>query len=208
MADNQRMTEAQYEQAWDQDRLQQQEADRVNNLAYTREQLGQAKYERDAATAEGDWETARERNADVGTWQDQERALTPSPQPQLSQHDINFLQRKQAFREKYGAAGDRTIAMAHARAVMPRNPNATSTTHPMTYGHGTRYGTPAYYDAVQKELEVNGHLAGTPYDANTDLPGWQEIAHGMGGSGTNQEKEARYTEAYWRAKREGKIGNR
>jgi len=205
MANNEQQQRQQYEAAWDQDRLQQQEQDRVNNLAYTQEQLAEATRERDEAAAAGDWQTARERNSDVGMWRQQEQDLTPPPQPQLSQHDIAFLQRKQALREKYPGTSDQTIALAHARAVLPRNPNATSTTHPLTYGHGTQYGTPAYYNAVQKELEVNGHLNGTPYDPTTDLPGWKEIAHGMGGGGTNQEKEQRYIDAYRRAKAAGKI---
>jgi len=131
----------------------------------------------------------------------------PPPQPQLSQNDINFLQRKQAFREKYGAAGDNTIAMAHRRAVMPRNPNATSATHPLTYGHGTQVGTPAYYQAVQQEMEANGHLAGTPYDPTTDLSGWKEIAHGMGSGGgsNNAQREKTYLAAYQELKRTGRV---
>lgn|SRR5262249_1334553 len=189
-----------YEQAWDRDRVQQQEADRVNNLEYTREQLAEARRDRDEAAAQGDWETARMRNADIGTWQEQEQALTPPPQPTLSQHDLNFLSRKQAFREQYGQAGDNTIAMAHARAVLPRNENANSTTHPMTYGHGTTYGTPAYYQAVQAELEANAHLNGTPYDPTTDLPGWKEIAHKSFSGGTNAEKEKLYIEIIKRCK--------
>jgi hypothetical protein len=205
MADNNQMTPAQYEAAWEQDRLQQQAEDRANNLAYTREQLAEARQERDEAYVRGDLEEARMRNADVGTWQQQERELTPPPQPQLSQHDIAFLQRKQAFREKYGAAGDQTIAMAHARAVLPRNPNATSATHPLSYGHGLQYGTPAYYQAVQQEMEANGHLAGTPYDPTTDLPGWKEIAHASGGGGNNAQKEQTYLRAYQELKRQGRI---
>src|SRR5262245_177740 len=115
MANNDQMTPQQYEQAWDQDRLQQQEEDRVNTLEYTREQIAEARRERDEACAQGDWETARMRNADIGTFEQQARDLTPPPQPTLSQGDLNFLSRKQAFREKYGQAGDNTIAMAHAR---------------------------------------------------------------------------------------------
>jgi len=88
---------------------------------------------------------------------------------------------------------------------LPRNPNATSTTHPLTYGHGAQYGTPEYYYWVQEEMDKNGHLNGTPYDPTTDLPGWKEIAHGMSGGGTNQEKERRYIDAYRKAKAMGKI---
>jgi len=116
MPNNEQQQRQQYEAAWDQDRLQQQEQDRVNNLAYTQEQLAEATRERDEAAAAGDWQTARERNADVGTWRDQERDLTPPPQPQLSQHDIAFLQRKQAFREKYGAAADELRRLTRERS--------------------------------------------------------------------------------------------
>src|SRR5262245_55513256 len=88
------------------------------------------------ALAQGDTESA---NYYVEQLTEKEQELAhlapqlPQPQPQMSQHDINFLRRKQAFREKYGQAADNAIAAAHRRAVMPRNPNATSTTHPMTY---------------------------------------------------------------------------
>jgi hypothetical protein len=129
----------------------------------------------------------------------------PQPQPQMSQQDINFLRRKQAFRERYGQAADNAIAAAHRRAIMPRNPNATSTTHPMTYGHGTQPGTPAYYRAVQKELEVNGHLVGTPYDPNTDIPGWKEIAHNSGLPGTKAEQEQTYLRSYQQLKAQGRV---
>ena len=51
MANNEQQQRQQYEAAWDQDRLQQQEQDRVNNLAYTQEQLAEATRERDEAAA-------------------------------------------------------------------------------------------------------------------------------------------------------------
>jgi hypothetical protein len=166
--------------------------------------------ERAAAEAlqQGDTETA---NYYVEQLTEKEQELAsmaerlPQPQPQMSQHDINFLRRKQAFREKYGAAADQAIAAAHRRAVMPRNPNATSTTNPMTYGHGQRVGTAGYYRAVQAELETNGHLMGTPYDPNTDTPGWKEIAHNSCSGGTNAEKEQSYLEAYKVLKAQGRI---
>jgi hypothetical protein len=129
----------------------------------------------------------------------------PQPQPQMSQHDLNFLNRKRAFRERYGAAADQAIAAAHRRAVMPRNPNATSATHPMSYGHGQRVGTAGYYRAVQAELETNGHLMGTPYDPNTDIPAWREIARNSCSGGSNAEKEQTYLEAYKALKAQGRV---
>jgi len=151
------------------------------------------------ALAQGDTDTA---NYFVEQLTEKEQELAhvaqqlPPPQPQMSQSDIAFLQRKQNFREKYGQAADNTIAAAHRRAVLPRNPHATSSTHPMTYGHGTQPGTPAYYHAVQQELETNAHLMGTPYDPGTDLPGWKEIAHNSGSGGTNEQKEKLYVQGY------------
>jgi hypothetical protein len=204
MANNQ--TEQEYEQAWRQDHLQEQARQAAEQLRYSHDMVAESRRERDEAAAAGDWETARMANSDVATYEQQVRDLTPQQPPQMSQHDINFLQRKQAFREKYGAAGDATIRAAHLRAVLPRNPNATSTTHPMTYGHGTQIGTPAYYQAVQQEMETNGHLMGTPYDANTDLPGWKEIAHANNPGRTPAEKEQNFL-AWWRyGKSTGKIG--
>jgi len=163
------------------------------------------------ALAQGDTESA---NYFVEQLTEKEQELAhlapqlPQPAPQMSQTDINFLQRKHAFRERYGQAADNAIAAAHRRAVLPRNPHATSTTHPMTYGHGTQPGTPAYYHAVQQELETNGHLMGTPYDPTTDLGGWKEIAHSMTIPGSNAEKEKVYLEAhqkYQNLKRQGHI---
>jgi len=160
------------------------------------------------ALAQGDTETA---NYYVEQLTEKEQELAhvaerlPPPQPQMSQHDINFLQRKQNFRERYGQAADNTIALAHRRAVLPRNPNATSSTHPLTYGHGTQPGTPAYYRAVQQELEANSHLNGVRYDPSEDLPGWKEIAHGMGGGGTNAQKEQTYLQAYQQLKAQGRV---
>src|SRR5262249_13221374 len=160
--------------------------------------------ERAAAEAlqQGDTETA---NYHVEQLTEKEQELAsmtdrlPQPAPQMSQHDLNFLHRKQAFREKYGQAADNTIALAHRRAVVARNPNATSTTDPMTYGHGTQPGTPGYYRAVQAELEVNGHLMGTPYDPATDLMSWKEAAKVSGLS------EKSYADAYRQLKAQGRV---
>jgi hypothetical protein len=162
------------------------------------------------ALQQGDTETA---NYYVEQLTEKEQELAhlapqlPQPQPQMSKHDLEFLRRKQAFREKYGQAADNAIAAAHRRAVMPRNPNATSTTHPMSYGHGTQPGTRAYYRAVQQELETNAHLMGTPYDPQTDTPGWQEIASESFKSlpGTQAEKEQTYLRAYEQLKRQGRV---
>src|SRR5262245_34772136 len=185
-----------------------------NQLVREAQALYQEVQENEKAAAEalqqGDTESA---NYYVEQLTEKEQELAhlapqlPQPAPQMSQTDINFLRRKQAFREKYGQAADDAIAAAHRRAVMPRNPNATSTTHPMTYGHGTQPGTPAYYAAVQQELETNAHLMGTPYDATTDLPGWTEIASESLKSlpGTRAEKEKTYSQAYWELKRDGRI---
>src|SRR5262249_48187204 len=132
------------------------------------------------ALAQGDTDTA---NYYVEQLTEKEQELAhvaerlPQPAPQMSQQDINFLRRKQNFRQRYGQAADDTIAKAHLRAVLPRNPSATSSTHPLTYGHGTQVGTPQYYAAVQQELEANAHLNGVRYDASEDLPSWREIAH-------------------------------
>lgn len=166
--------------------------------------------ERAAAEAlqQGDRDTA---DYYVGQLTEKEQELAsmaerlPQPQPQMSQHDINFLKKKAAFREKYGQAADNTIAAAHRRAVLPRNPHATSTTHPMTYGHGTVPGTRAYYVAVQKELEANAHLMGTPYDETMDTPGWREIAHNSSPGATNAEKEQNYIRAYQQLKAQGRV---
>ena len=160
------------------------------------------------ALAQGDTESA---NYYVEQLTEKEQELghiaerLPQPPPQMSQTDINFLQRKHAFRERYGQAADNAIAAAHRRAVMPRNPHATSTTHPMTYGHGTQPGTAAYYHAVQQELETNAHLMGTPYDETTDLPGWKEIAHNSGLPGSKAEQERTYEQAYHQLKAQGRI---
>jgi hypothetical protein len=183
-----------------------------NQLIREAQALYQDVQENERAAAEalqqGDTETA---NYYVEQLTEKEQELAhlapqlPQPQPQMSKHDIEFLRRKQAFREKYGAAADQAIAAAHRRAVMPRNPNATSTTHPMTYGHGTQPGTRAYYAAVQKELEANGHLMGTPYDPSMDTPGWHEIAHNSSPGATNAEKEQNYIRAYQQLKAQGRV---
>jgi hypothetical protein len=130
---------------------------------------------------------------------EQEIAARTPQQPQYSQRDIAFLQRKHAFRQKYGQAADTAIALAHRRAVTPRNPSATCETNPLTYGHGTQPGTPQYYRAVQAELETNAHLLGINYDPSEDAPGWKEIARASGLS----EKD--YTNAYYTLKRQGRV---
>src|SRR5262249_52938040 len=67
------------------------------------------------ALAQGDTDTA---NYFVEQLTEKEQELAhvaqqlPPPQPQMSQSDIAFLQRKQNFREKYGQAADNTIAAA------------------------------------------------------------------------------------------------
>jgi len=137
-------------------------------------------------------------DAEVQRCEEDIAARTPQ-QPQYSQADINFLQRKQAFREKYGQAADQAIQLAHRRAVMPRNPNANCLTDPLSYGHGLRPGTPAYYRAVEAELETNGHLVGVDYDKATDLPSWKEAARASG------IDERSYADAYHRLKKDGRV---
>src|SRR5262249_15365853 len=88
------------------------------------------------ALAQGDTESA---NYYVEQLTEKEQELAhlapqlPQPAPQMSQTDINFLRRKQAFREKYGQAADNAIAAAHRRAGLAPHPPATPPTPPMPY---------------------------------------------------------------------------
>src|SRR5262245_44700544 len=103
---------------------------------------------------------------EVQRCEQQMRAMTPPapPDPQA----VAFMQKKQAFRERYGQAADQAIALAHQRAITPRNSQATTATHPLTYGHGTQPGSRAYWRAVNQELETNAHLLGLHYDPTSD----------------------------------------
>jgi hypothetical protein len=94
------------------------------------------------------------------------QARTPPSQP--NPNDIAFLQKKAAYRQRFGQLADAVILRAHQQAVTPRNPNASSQSHPNTYGSGLRPGTPAYYKAINSYLELYGAALGAPYDPNED----------------------------------------
>src|SRR5262249_56508262 len=104
------------------------------------------------ALAQGDTESA---NYFVEQLTEKEQELAhlapqlPQPAPQMSQTDINFLQRKHAFRERYGQAADNAIAAAHRRAGFTPQPPATRPTHPLAYAHRTQPAPPAYPHAMQ-----------------------------------------------------------
>ena len=149
--------------------MRQERAQRENNnqLQEIRQNYQEAVQGRDEAARRGDrdeFESFDDWAADLEkAWQQ----LNP-PQSPYSPQDIAFLNRKKAFRERYGQAADALIARAHQQAVMPRNRNATSQTHPDTYGSGLKPGTPAYFKAIEDYLELYAPSLGYHYDPNED----------------------------------------
>ena len=82
---------------------------------------------------------------------------------------------------------------------MPRNPHASSATHPDTYGSGLRQGTAAYYKAIDDYLEMYGKDFGAPYDPSEDAPNWQDAA---AASGLSQKS---YADCYREMRRQGRV---
>src|SRR5262249_31565898 len=128
---------------WRVARQQQQIADRLNQI---KSEYAEVQRERDQLVANGDLETAAWRDDDCKRLEDEWRYYNPPRQ--FSDQDVAYLNKKRAYRERYGQVADQLIARAHRQAVMPRNPHASSATHPDTYGSGLRQGTAAYYKAI------------------------------------------------------------
>jgi hypothetical protein len=180
---------------WRMQRHQQQVADRVGQIA---SEYREVVRERDTALANGDVETAEFRDNDAIQLEREWQQYCP-PRSPYSQQDINYLHKKRAFREKYGPAADALIARAHRQAVMPRNPHATSETHPDTYGSGLKQGTPAYYKAVDSYLDLYAKDFGLNHDSNEDALNWKQAARASGVS------ENTYLNAYRALKAQGRV---
>jgi len=192
-----------YEAAWDHDRLQQQAHENANSLAYTREQLYQARQERDAAAAAGDWEEARLRNSDVGMWQDQERAMSPPQQPQIDQRLVQFAQQNRQFLERHGVQGYQAIDAAHAYMMRPRR---SDTNDPRYTGMGWNpraVFTPQYFDKLKDLLEMHGeNYFGVKYDRAEESLTPNEAAK-ISGLSPNA-----YNNALHAVNAQGRLGNR
>ena len=180
---------------WRMQRKQAQIADRVEQI---KSEYAEVSRERDQALANGDTETAEWRDMDAERLEQEWQQYCP-PQSPFSQQDIQYLQKKRAFREKYGPAADAVIARAHRQAVMPRNPHATSLTNPDTYGSGLRPGTPAYYKAVDNYLDLYAKDFGVNHDSNEDALNWKQAARASGVS------ENTYLSAYRALKAQGRV---
>jgi hypothetical protein len=179
-------------------RMQRRQAEISDRVEQIRQEHAEVSRERDTALANGDVETAEWRDKDCEQLEAEYQQYVP-PRSPFSQQDIAFLQKKTAYREKYGPAADALIARAHRQAVMPRNPHATSATNPDTYGSGLRPGTPAYYKAVDNYLELYAKDFDAPYDPKEDSVDWKQAARASGVS------EKTYLDSYRALKAQGRI---
>jgi hypothetical protein len=179
-------------------RMQRKQAEISDRVEQIRQEHAEASRERDTLLANGNVEEAEWRDKDCEQLEAEYQQYVP-PRSPFSQQDIAYLQKKTAFREKYGPAADAVIARAHRQAVMPRNPHATSATHPDTYGSGLRPGTPAYYRAVDNYLDLYAKDFGVNHDSNQDALNWKQAARASGVS------EKTYLDAYRALKAQGLV---
>jgi hypothetical protein len=145
---------------WRMQRHQQTVADRVGQIA---DEYRQATRERDAALNSGDAETAAFADDDCVQLEKEYLQYCPPQQPQWHPKDLEFLHKKQAFRERHGAAADNAIRMAHEYVTRPRleNPGPNSGS-----GMGLRPNTPAYYKRMDDLLEMYSKDLNLHYDPN------------------------------------------
>jgi hypothetical protein len=149
---------------WRMQRHQQQVQDRVSQIA---DEYREVVRERDTALANGDAETAAFRDDDAIQLEKEYLEYVPPQQPRWHPKDLEFLQKKQAFRERHGQAADNAIFQAHQYATRPRlsNPNINNLN---SHGMGLRPNTPAYYRAMNNLLDMYAKEGGLQFDSNED----------------------------------------
>jgi len=120
------MAEPTYQQTIAAMRQERAQRERLNQLEYTQAEYREAVRERDEAAARGDWAEFELRDNDCMAHEQQWAALNPPRPPQMDPRAVEWLRRRQAYRERHGQAADQAIQMAHNYAVAPRDPNATA----------------------------------------------------------------------------------
>jgi hypothetical protein len=104
------------------------------------------------------------------------------PQPQLSPQQQEFMRRAQPYVRKHGQQGLNNIATAHVRALAV----------------GLKENSPAYFDHVRNNLEING--GATPEDTDELTP--MQAAKASGLSWAEYQKQS---QIYWDKKRRGEV---
>src|ERR1044071_7295804 len=101
---------------WRQQRMQEQQAQRLNEI---RAEHAQACRERDEAIANNDAETAELRDNDAMYYENEWRQIAPPPQtdPRL----VEFARRNQPFLQRYGQRAYEALDAAHNYMMRPRN---------------------------------------------------------------------------------------
>jgi hypothetical protein len=182
---------------WRMQRHQQQAQDRVNQLVGEYREVVR---ERDSALSRGDVEEAELRDNDAIQLEREWQQMVPPQQPQWNPKDIEFLRRKQAFRERHGQAADAAIRQAHDYVTRPRlaDPNISNVNY---HGMGIRPHTPAYYKRMNDLLELYSKEGGLTFDPNESGLTPTEAAKISGVSAQTYNNASRQLAAQGRFKR-------
>jgi hypothetical protein len=127
-----------------------------------KERYAVAVQERDQAAAQGDEEsyTAWDREAEV--LEDEWESVTPPPPPQapvLSEPTKRYLNERQAFSQRHGAAATQAYTAAHAFAVQ----------------RGLKPDTQEYFKYVDDALELYAKDHGLRFDPSEKIPHANEV---------------------------------
>jgi hypothetical protein len=123
---------------------------RVNDIA---EEIREAELARNDAFVQQDEDTADHWDLTARRLYAELQDYIPRQQPQLHPKDVEFLNKKRAFRERHGAAADEAIQQAHQYVTRPRLPHANINTVD-SHGMGIRPNTPAYYKRMNDLLDL------------------------------------------------------
>jgi hypothetical protein len=153
-------------------------------VEYVTAEYNDALRRRKEAEEIGDREAWDLADADLELQESNLREMFPQ-QPQMSPQSVEWLNKNQQFRRRYGQVADQWIVHAHNNAVRA----------------GFKPDTKPYFDAVEASLEIGGPIFGGPrYD-----PSEQQITATEAAkiSGLSPEAYNRAAQQLWK---QGRIG--
>jgi hypothetical protein len=162
-------------------KIRQERAQRDINEAINviQERYVTAAYERDAAAAQGDASTFEAWDRECEQLEDEYQSVAPPPPPQaptISGPTQAYLNERQAFNQRYGAAAVHAYKAAHALAVQS----------------GLQVDTPDYFKFCDDALELHGKdFNGTRFDPSEKVPHANEICRITGVSADEYNRQWR-----------------
>jgi len=140
---------------WRQYRLQTEQSQRLDEL---RTEHAQACRERDQAIADGDVETATDRDNDCLYLEQEYRQIAPPPDDKYKREFMHLLS---PWMEKNPQRATELLGLAHNRVTQPR---VRFPTPANPGGMGIRENTRQYWEAIRSNLELYAGDFGMPFD--------------------------------------------